>query len=101
MATGQISPSNDFTNRVMADAKRRRRKIGLWNLAYMAPIALVVALLSVPFSQEAILNLTSKKHVAVSSVQQEVNAMQEVVKDLTQFEFDNETQSMIDNGRVN
>jgi len=100
MSNGRISPSNDFTGKVMGEVKKRPRKIGLWNLAYFAPVALAILLLSLPATQDALLHMTSKKHVAVAGAQQDVERMQAAVNELTQFEFDSEVQAIIDDQNV-
>jgi hypothetical protein len=97
MPKGQISPSDDFTSKVMLGVKKRPRKIGIWNLAYFAPIMVVVAILAVPASQEMILDMTSQKHVAVAGAEEDIAEMQRQIGSLTQFEFDDETVEIINN----
>ncbi len=89
--------SKDFTSKVMADVKKRPRKIGLWNLAYAVPIILAIAVLMMPSTQETIVNVTSQKHVAVANVEDEIDTMYIIMKDIDQFEFDQETEEIINN----
>jgi hypothetical protein len=97
MPKGQISPSNDFTDKVMSGVKKRPRKIGIWNLAYFAPIMAVVAILSFPAGQRLILDVTSPKHVAVAAAEEDIAEIQRQINDLTQFQFDDETIEIINN----
>lgn len=97
MSSGRLKPSSDFTDKVMTGVKKRPRKIGAWNLLYFAPILLAIFLLAIPSTQEMILNMTSKKHVAVAKVQDDVDGMYLIMNEIDQFNFDQDTQDIINN----
>lgn len=86
MSEDKISPSKSFTDKVMVDVKKRPRKIGLWNLAYIIPIALAIALLVTPASREALVNTTDTQHSAVYDVQEDVDDIQDMIDELSSFD---------------
>ncbi len=85
MSKKDDSSTNDFLNRVMVDVKKRPRKIGLWNLVYLVPIALALVLLYTPTTRELLVDQVDEKHSTIKSVQNNVDDMQLIVEDLDYF----------------
>lgn len=92
--------ADDFTSKVMAGVKKRPRKIGLWNIAYFVPIFIAVALLSVPVTQQLILNATNKDRVAITNVQKDIDDMYVIMTELEDFSLDQDTQAVLDGAQV-
>lgn len=90
-------PTDDFTSKVMAEVRKRPRKIGLWNLVYITPVIVSLLIVLTPLGQRAILHLANKKHVAMLDVQKDLDSLQETAKSMEQFDFDQETNEIFNN----
>lgn len=88
MPDRKVTPSDDFTSKVMAGVKRRPRKIGAWNILYFVPAALALIILSIPVTQDTILNLTNSRHTAMTSVRSDLDQMYTIMEDLAESNFE-------------